>query len=123
MTYLARFYILFSWSVFIFIMLTFPTPPYEGTVISWHDKIFHTFLFGMFTYLSVYFLILFKRLKLPAILLISAGLAIAYSLTGEYIQNFVPGRTVSVYDFYAGASGVVLAVIISYARYKKTKKA
>jgi len=121
MRHLARFYILFSWSVFIFIMLTFPTPVYVGTVISWHDKIFHIFLFGVFTYLFVYFLNPFRQIKLPFAAAIGFLAAISYSTLGEYIQNFVPGRTVSVYDFYAGALGAALAAIIAYARYKRTR--
>jgi VanZ family protein len=102
-------------------MLTFPTPPYDGTVISWHDKIFHILLFGVFTYLLVYFLMPFKKFKLNIILAISALAGVSYSMLGEYIQGYIPGRTVSIYDFYAGASGIIIAVIFSYARFHKAR--
>lgn len=117
---LARFYILLSWSMFVLIMISFPTPPYEGTVISWHDKVYHVFLFGVFTYLLVKFLALYKCRKY-LVLVFSGIIAAMYSYGGEILQGYIPGRTVSIYDFYAGLAGIVLAIIISYVRYKRFK--
>jgi VanZ family protein len=117
---IARLYILLSWAVFVLIMISFPTPPYEGTVISWHDKVFHILLFGVFTYLLVYYL-LTSKIPFFIILVISSLLSISYSIGGEYLQNFIPGRTVSIYDFYAGLVGIFIATVISYARFKPKK--
>ena len=121
MRHLARFNMLLAWSVFIMVMLTFPTPPYDGTVISWHDKLFHIFLFGVFAYLMIYFLIPFKNLNFYIVLVIGALAGISYSLLGEYIQGYIPGRTVSIYDFYAGLSGIIMAIIFSYVKYRKAR--
>ena len=117
---LARFYILLSWSMFILIMISFPTPPYDGTVISWHDKVFHILLFGVFCYLMAKFLALYSWPKILT-LAIAGLLATGYSLGGEYLQGFIPGRTVSIYDFYAGLAGIVLGLAISYVRFKRFK--
>ena len=100
-------------------MISFPTPPYDGSVISWHDKVFHVVLFGVFVYLAVSFFVSINQIRFSISILSSALLAAAYSWGSELIQVYVPGRTVSIYDFYAGLTGISIALIIAYVRFRK----
>ena len=116
---LARFYILLSWSLFVFILLTFPTPPYDGTVISWHDKVVHMVMFGVMAYLVSYLLAAYPRISLFWLMAAGALVSAGYSALGEYVQGYVPGRTQSVYDFYAGVAGILVSLIFTYAKFRK----
>jgi VanZ family protein len=116
---LSRLIILIYWTAFIYIMIAFPTPPYDGEIIGWHDKVFHMFLFGVFSYLIARYLDVFRRYQSFQIYIISAGLGIVYSIGAEIIQRYIPGRTVSEYDSLAGIAGIALALSLHYARNKR----
>ena len=121
MSKISRFYILLCWMLVILILIGFPMPEYEGTKITIYDKVVHAFLFGIFFYLVVFNLIQFesKKFRLSMILFIGFMVSTFYAGLGEYIQVFVPGRTVSEYDFLGGLVGIIIALMISYARFKK----
>ncbi|RLC38953.1 hypothetical protein DRH27_00975 [Candidatus Falkowbacteria bacterium] len=123
MSKISRFYILLCWTVVILILISFPMPEYEGTKITIYDKLVHAFLFGVFSYLIIYSLILFrsKNFKLSFIMLISFLAGAIYAGIGEYIQTFVPGRTVSEYDFLGGLAGILISLIVSYGIFKREK--
>jgi predicted adenine nucleotide alpha hydrolase (AANH) superfamily ATPase len=44
-----------------------------------------------------------------------------YSALAELIQHYVPGRTVSRYDFLAGVIGSAVFALIAYLRFKREK--
>ena len=123
MNKISRLYILLSWTLAVFMLISFPMPACEGTKITIYDKFVHAFLFGVFSYLVIYNLIPFcgKKFQLFFIMLIGFTAGTVYSGFSEYLQIFVPGRTVSEYDFMGGVAGVLISLIISYAVFRKRK--
>ena len=117
----ARLYILISWTFAIFILISFPTPKYIGTEITLQDKFLHAFLFGIFAWLVFYVLSGYRiNQKKPKFnYFFSFFIGSAYSFFGEYLQNFIPGRTVSIYDSMAGISGIIIILIFTYVRERK----
>lgn len=110
-----------SWSVFVLILIVWPAAEYDSTVFTWYDKFGHAFLFGIFSYLLADVIAAEKKTGLMFTALFALIIGVAYSALCEFIQKFVPGRSVSEYDFFSGVIGIVLAVIIFYARYKNKK--
>ena len=66
---------------------------------------------------SAYLGILFARMRCY----LAAILAFSYSCLLEYLQGFVPGRTVSIYDLYANATGSILGGLVLLAFYPQLK--
>ncbi|MCK5061472.1 VanZ family protein [Candidatus Parcubacteria bacterium] len=114
-----RYYLLINWLFFILIVTGFPTFPYNGVMISWHDKLFHILLFGVLAYLILYSLALHKISNKTAILT-AIFFSVLASAGVELMQSYIPGRTVSEYDFFAGLIGIIIFVIIYVKRRKKT---
>ena len=119
MTLISRLFILIVWMGAIFIFIAWPMPEYTGDKITLYDKLFHIFLFGGLALWSVNFFRYFSTWPLTRVLAAGLFLSVAYSGFSEFIQDIVPGRTVSIYDFYAGSLGALLAVLISYVKLKK----
>ena len=108
------------WIIFVFILLTIPMPPAASAVvndITFSDKVVHFFMFGIFSSLLIYSYR--DRYKNNALFLMSILLGAVYAALGEFIQSFLPTRTSSLNDFYAGALGSLIFVIIYYVRVKK----
>ena len=114
-----RYYLLINWLFFILIVTGFPTFPYNGVMISWHDKLFHILLFGALAYLILYSLELHKIAVRTAVFMACFFSALA-SVGVEIMQGYITGRTVSEYDFFAGLIGIIIFVIIYVKRRKKT---
>jgi len=51
---------------------------------------------------------------------VSLLLAIAYSLTDEFHQSFVPSRTASIYDSLIDSVGALIALTIIWLRHRKS---
>ena len=119
MNLIGKFFIVFSWAGAIFILIATPMAEYNGTVVTYYDKVAHVFLYGVFSGLIIYALSGIRRLKLPVILAVSFSLGVLYSALGEYIQSFVPGRDVSELDFAAGVIGCFSAQIYGIIKYRK----
>ncbi len=117
--YFKNKYLLVSWTIFVFVLIAWPMQNYKGDVITFYDKIVHALLFGTFYYLLFIFLRENKKLAYYKIFLISFAVSVLYSAFGEFIQNYVPGRTVSEYDFFAGVAGIFLTSIITYVQFRK----
>jgi VanZ family protein len=95
----------------IFILSAIPSiaPP---PVFVLKDKIYHSIEYGIFSFLL--FLAFYHSrkgsLKKKAFLL-SCIVGIAYGLSDEIHQSFVPGRTCEFLDFVADCLGIVLVQI------------
>jgi VanZ family protein len=77
------------------------------------DKVVHFILFGGVTLLlNISMTARGVGKRKAAIISLLAGAA--YAALAEIIQIFVPGRECSLYDFYAGAIGAVLALVLLY---------
>lgn len=115
----SRFYLLLCWALAVFMFLTMPLPDYQGPDNSYYDKVIHAILFGILALLIVRVLVLFNKLNWLLIISLSVLLSAVYSGLAEYLQAFIPGRTVSEKDFLAGMIGVFIASIIAYEKYQK----
>jgi len=106
--------ILIAWIIIVFIGIALPSDdiPDINPVVNF-DKIVHMILFGVVTFLMNGSLTLrgFTR-RSAAIIGLLAGSA--YAGLAEIIQLFVPGRSCSIYDFYAGVIGALIALIIAH---------
>lgn len=121
MNFKKRIILFCSWAFLVLFLVAFPTPEYEGVKITWYDKIIHMIMFGGFSYLLIYALAISRLKNFLLILFFGLFAGILYSALGEYIQSFVPGRTVSKYDFFAGVTGSFLFTIIAYVKFRKIK--
>jgi VanZ family protein len=85
------------------------------SVFDYVDKIVHIILFGMFAFLLARSLL---ARNINTIFVFSASFlaACSYAVLAELIQSFIPTRTASVADFYAGATGAIIALFIFYVR-------
>lgn len=119
MKILSRIFIAFSWAGAIFILLASPMPEYHGTQVSYYDKVVHAFLFGVFSYLLIRVFVCQKNYKLWLAISFASLISFLYAFFGEYLQNYIPGRTASVWDLAAGVAGIILTQIFVYVGYKK----
>jgi hypothetical protein len=83
--------------------------PLPGWVIV-RDKIAHAILYAFLAYLWIRaFRSGDRRQTTPALLLAAVLITVAYGISDEYHQSFVPGRTCTAGDALADSVGAVLA--------------
>jgi VanZ family protein len=121
MIFLGRLYLVFCWAIVIFILISAPMPEYVSYKTTFYDKGVHVILFGILAYLIVYALGGDKNKRLGLIFLTSFFISILYAGLSEYVQMFIPGRDVSEFDFMAGVSGVILALVYAYGKFSTRK--
>lgn len=104
--------ILVAWIILVFIGIALPGDeiPDVNPVVNF-DKVVHMILFGGVTFLMNASLRV-KGVPSRSAAIIGFIAGAAYAGLAEIIQLFVPGRDCSLYDFYAGVIGAVLALII-----------
>jgi polysaccharide biosynthesis protein VpsQ len=112
--------ILIAWIIIVLIAIAWPSPSIpEIDKIEYSDKIAHMLLFGVVTFLTNEALTRNGfRPMLAAITGLLAGTV--YAGLAEIIQLFVPGRSCSLYDFYAGVLGSIIALTVIYYRRRRT---
>lgn len=100
----------------IAVLLLTPTTttydPYQS--FTWRDKLIHLALFGWLARLLAGWLKRYTKFSYQKIFILAIAMATSYSWFLEKIQNFVPGRTDSWADLFAGLLGAVLATIFWY---------
>jgi VanZ family protein len=116
---LGRLYLLLCWAFFILVLLTAPMKTGLEYSFTWYDKIAHALLFGILAYLLIYYLVLFPRLNFKIAILISIILSVIYSALTEYLQLYIPGRSMSELDLLAGVIGIFIAALAGYEKYEK----
>ena len=108
---LAKLCLVLAWAVLILALMTRPMPIVEsdakGFTVS--DKLVHIFLFGvlMGLILDAWWLWRQRLSKLAYGVALGSALALAYF--SEYCQQFIPGRSSSLYDLLFGFLGMLLA--------------
>jgi len=115
-----RKHILIIWIIFVFVLLVMPVSTSTSDIVGsipYSDKIVHLFMFGIFSFLII--CNYREKYTNDALFLVSALLGAVYAALGEFVQSFIPSRTCSVYDFYAGALGSLIFVTIYYVRRNK----
>jgi VanZ family protein len=115
--------ILIAWIIIVLFLIAWPFPDIpEVAQFDYSDKLVHMILFGLIAFLA-------NRSGLERGLgqmtsgVIGFLAGSAYAGLAEIIQIFVPGRSCSIYDFYAGVIGAIMAlVIIHIIRVKREKR-
>lgn len=119
-----KIYLLAVWSVLIARLLTATMPAIPPDFnFTYDDKLVHLVLFGVLLYFILEVLEAFLALKYRYLTLCAFVITLAYAQAFEYIQQFIPGRTASIYDTLAGLLGGVLAIAVVYfLDYKQIRK-
>jgi VanZ family protein len=108
--------VLFVWIILVLAAIAWPSPSIpEVDKIEYSDKIAHAIMFGVVTFLTNGSLTS-RGIGQNAAIVISLVGGAAYAGLAEVIQLFVPGRSCSIYDFYAGTIGSGIALIVIYLR-------
>jgi len=101
------------YAVLIFLFSAVPYLSAPRTKFQLVDKFYHLIEFGVFSFLL--FLVFFKSnsnvfKKRPQLFSVIFG--VAYALSDEIHQKFVPGRSADLFDFLADCAGVILVQVI-----------
>jgi VanZ family protein len=105
-----------AWIIIVLFLIAWPFPDLpEVAAFDYSDKIVHMILFGVVAFLANGSLLArgYTR-KISSIIGFVAGSA--YAGLAEIIQVFAPGRNCSIYDFYAGTIGAIIALMVIYLR-------
>jgi VanZ family protein len=102
------------WMTLIFILSSLPSLPGLPAIIDL-DKLLHALAYGVLAYFFSRSLPGSETMSMKHALL-AAMLAIAYGITDEYHQSFVPGREADIRDVLADSAGALIAVQIAYRR-------
>ncbi len=113
---LAKFYLVLTWTVFIYKLMTVAMPVKPGFGFSWDDKAVHLLLFGIMTALLYIFFKEWPVKKRILLLILAIFISTAYAVSIEYIQINIPGRDFSIADMSAGALGSIITAVIIYVR-------
>lgn len=111
--------LLTAWAIIVLFLIAWPFPDLPDVAeFDYSDKIVHMILFGMFAFLANGSLLArgYAR-KTSAIIGFIAGSA--YAGLAEIIQILAPGRNCSIYDFYAGTIGAIIALMLIYLKKDK----
>lgn len=105
------------WMLLIWTLSSIPAQDVPSVKIWSFDKVAHFtiyFILGLLInrYLSYGKIGIKKTLLLYVILLLSAGL-------DEWHQHYIPGRSVTIYDFLANATGLIVAFFLYNRRHLK----
>lgn len=111
--------LLFAWSIFILLLLTIPLPVGDVSGNSYADKIVHAFMFGMFSYFFTNVFAEKEGVILRKLIILSFIISTVFVVLGEYIQTFIPSRTSSLYDMFAGIFGIIIFLIFTYEKFRK----
>lgn len=111
----------FLWGLLILFLLTLPMKEFETHEVTYYDKGVHFILFGVFAFLLFRYFLLIKKLELFRSSIYAFGFSFLYAFSLEWLQNFVPGRTVDGYDLFFGAFGAGIAMIYALVVYRSTK--
>lgn len=115
-------YIILSsiWTIVILILTLLPGQDIPNVPIFGIDKFVHMFMFGVLMFLVC------KISKEPLIsrsayVVSSFILCISYGIIIEFIQQYIPGRSMSIYDIIANSVGVGLGFGAIQIQYKLKK--
>jgi VanZ family protein len=105
-------YLALIYALLIFVVSAVPsiTPPTFGFVLE--DKILHFIEYSIFS--ALLFLAFFtsgKEFLKKHVFLISSLVGIAYAVSDELHQKFVPGRSCEFFDFLADSLGIIVIQI------------
>ena len=111
---LLRLIALVAWAGVIFALSSISDPPSEATQ-EWPSVVAHFVEFAIFGLLAVWSLRAeLERWPAAAIGLAAWALSVAYGITDEWHQSFVPHRTATVFDGVVDAIGAAFGVTVAW---------
>ncbi len=104
-----------SWSLLVAKLLTSASPRIPDVAsFAYDDKLVHMLLFGGLVFFLIEAIEAWFSPRYWQLVGLALSFSIAYAFLLEYLQNFIPGRTVSGFDTLAGVAGSVLAIVAIY---------
>jgi VanZ family protein len=102
------------YTIFTFSLSSISGSKLQYPIFLYYDKLLHAILYAG-AYLAFLFAIRFPYRTLIAVL--------AFAAIDEYYQSFIPGRSSSIYDWLADATGASIFMILCliYERYKNSR--
>lgn len=92
-------------------------PPFPAA-----DKVIHIAEYSGFGYLLARgFMNSFPTWPLAKVSVLAVGTGVAYGISDEFHQSFVPSRESSIYDVFADTIGTVLGNIVYFGFYRRRK--
>ncbi|MEI8361183.1 MAG: epoxyqueuosine reductase QueH [bacterium] len=112
---LENLFLLLCWLVLIARLLTVPSPSVPSLLnFTYSDKLIHLVLFGGLVYFLIEAVESFFLTRYVYVVLIGLLLTIGYAQLMELLQNYIPGRSNSLFDSLAGGAGALIAAIVIY---------
>lgn len=115
-----------SWVMLVAKLLTLSQPQVPSALaFAFDDKAVHAILFGGLVFFLIEAIEAWFSLRYWLLLSMTLLVASCYAFLLEYIQSFIPGRTVSGLDTLAGIGGAFIAAALVYwldfSRYRRPK--
>jgi VanZ family protein len=101
------------WAVLIFALSSIPGRSLPQVSVLHYDKVLHALVYGVLGGLCC--LALEGTVPRASAILGAITLAVAYGLTDEFHQMFVPGRSADLYDVVADGLGALLGAVAAAA--------
>lgn len=103
------------WAAFILLLTSIPGSdiPHVG-FLSFHasDKLVHATMYGIFAWLATRALTRSGQPLLRSILLVILGIMV-FGALDEWHQQFIPGRSMDLFDWLADLSGATIGTIVA----------
>ncbi|HEY9427512.1 MAG TPA: VanZ family protein [Gemmatimonadaceae bacterium] len=101
------------WAAFILLLTSIPgsdIPHVSFMSFRDSDKLVHGTMYAIFAFLAVRSLLRAGRPLLQAVLVVMLGIAI-FAAVDEWHQQFIPGRSMDVFDWLADISGATIGTL------------
>jgi VanZ family protein len=109
-----------AWAAVIFLLSSIPGKSMPDVPALRYDKVLHALVYSILGGLFFFALRQASSLKTKHLVPVAALLALAYGLSDEFHQLFVPGRSADLYDALAdgigGLLGATIATRLPFAR-------
>ncbi|MGB8656811.1 MAG: VanZ family protein [Candidatus Zixiibacteriota bacterium] len=118
-------YVALFYAILIFAVSAIPNITLPSLGLTFEDKILHFIEYSIFSFfLFLAFFTSRRKFLREKVLLFSSLIGIAYALSDEIHQKFVPGRHCDVFDFLADCLGIMVIQIAVwfYLRRKRRRE-
>ncbi len=103
------------WAAFILVLTSIPGSdiPHVG-LFSFHasDKLVHATMYGIFAWLATRALLRAGQPLVRSILLVALGIML-FGALDEWHQQFIPGRSMDLFDWFADLSGATIGTLVA----------
>ena len=95
------------WAAFILVVTSIPGADLPRVDFHASDKLVHATMYGIFAWLASRSLLRTGRPMRFVIMLVVVGIA-AFGALDEWHQQFIPGRSMELFDWMADTSGAII---------------